>query len=98
MGNDPKDRQDADVDGTPDDLSVLDQAVLLAISHRQRDSTPLSLDQDRLLDSWISGRLPPEDRIRAAELAKHNTFAAERILESRLIAAANEGSSVPNVL
>ena len=72
--------------------------MLLALSHRQRDSTPLSLDQERLLDSWMADRLPPIDADRAAELTKHNRFAAERILEHRLISAANEGPGVPSTL
>jgi hypothetical protein len=84
--------------GTPDDLRPIDRAMLLALSHRQRDSTPLSMDQERLLDSWIAGRLPPIDADRAAELAKHNKFAAERVLERRLIAAANESPAVASVL
>ncbi len=84
--------------GMSDDLRPIDLAMLLALSHRQRDSTPLSLDQERLLDSWIGGRLPPIDADRAAELPKHNRFAAERILESRLLSTANEGPGVPSTL
>ena len=84
--------------GMSDDLRSIDRAMLLALSHRQRDSTPLSLDQERLLDSWIADRLPPIDADRAAELTKHNRFAAERILERRLISAANEGPGVPSTL
>ena len=84
--------------GMSDDLRPIDRAMLLALSHRQRDSTPLSLDQERLLDSWIADRLPPIDADRAAELTKHNRFAAERILERRLISAANEGPGVPSTL
>ena len=84
--------------GMSDDLQPIDRAMLLALSHRQRNSTPLSLDQERLLDSWIAGRLPQIDADRAAELTKHNKFAAERILECRLIAAANEGPGIPSAL
>jgi hypothetical protein len=84
--------------GMSDELRPIDRAMLLALSHRQRDSTPLSLDQERLLDSWIADRLPPIDANRAAELTKHNRFAAERILERRLISAANEGPGVPSTL
>jgi hypothetical protein len=83
---------------TSDDLRSIDWAMLLALSHHQRDSTPLSLDQERLLDSWMADRLPPIDADRAAELAKHNVFAAERVLERRLISAANEGPGVPSAL
>ena len=84
--------------GMSDDLRSIDRAMLLALSRHQRDSTPLSLDQERLLDSWIADRLPPVDADRAAELTKRNSFAAERVLEHRLISAANEGSGVPSTL
>jgi hypothetical protein len=84
--------------GMSEELRPIDRAMLLALSHRQRDSTPLSVDQERLLDSWISDRLPPVDADRAAELTKYNRFAAERILEHRLISAANEGPGVPSTL
>ena len=84
--------------GMSDDLRSIDRALLLALSHRQRDSTPLSLDQERLLDSWIADRLTPTDADGAAELTKRNRFAAERILERRLISAANEGPGVPSTL
>jgi hypothetical protein len=72
--------------------------MLLALSRHQGDSTPLSRDQERLLDSWVDGRLSSIDADRAAELAKHNVFAAERVLERRLISAANEGPDVPGTL
>ncbi len=98
MSKDPKDIEERPPVGMPDDLPPIDRAMLLALSHRQGDSTPLSLDQERLLDSWIGGRLPPIDGDRAAELTKHNRFAAERILEGRLISAANEGPDVPSTL
>ena len=84
--------------GMSDDLRSIDRAMLLALSHRQRDSTPLSRDQERLLDSWMADDLPPIDADRAAELTKHNRFAAERVLERRLISAANEGPGVPSTL
>jgi hypothetical protein len=83
--------------GMPD-LNEIDRAMLLAISHRQRDNAPLSPDQERLLDDWIAGQLPSNEADRAAELTKLNKLAAERILEHRLIAAANEGPDVPAAL
>jgi hypothetical protein len=81
-----------------DDLRSTDRAMLVALSHHQRDSTPLSPDQERLLDGWVDGRLSSIDADRAAELAKHSVFAAERVLERRLISAANEGPGVPGTL
>jgi hypothetical protein len=98
MSEGAKDMDDRPPMGMTDDLPPPDRAMLLALSHRQRDSTPLSLDQERLLDSWMADHLPPNDADRAAELAKHNKFAAERILEHRLISAANEGPGVSGAL
>jgi hypothetical protein len=91
MSDDPK------TSGMPD-LNEIDRAMLSAISHRQRDNTPLSPEQERLLDDWIAGRLPSSEADRAAELTKFNKLAAERILDRRLIAAANEGPDVPSAL
>ena len=89
---------DKDPIGMSDDLRTTDRAILTALSHRQGDSTPLSPDQERLLDGWVAGRLSSFDADRAAELAKHNVFAAERVMERRLISAANEGPVVPGTL
>ena len=89
---------DRDTIGMSDDSPTTDRAILTALSHRQGDSTPLSPDQERLLDGWVAGRLSSFDADRAADLAKHNVFAAERILERRLISAANEGPAVPRNL
>lgn len=98
MSGDPKDQEDAPLGRIPDDPDEIDRAMLSAISRRQRDNTPLSFDQERLLDDWIAGRLPQNDADRAAELTSHNIFAAEHILELKLIAAANEGPDVPSAL
>jgi hypothetical protein len=89
---------DKDPIGVSDDLRTTDRAILTALSHRQGDSTPLSPDQERLLDGWVAGRLSSFDADRAAELTKHNLFAAERVLERRLLSAANEGPAVPGTL
>jgi hypothetical protein len=98
VSNDPKDHEAASPGDMPGDLSEIDRAMLLIISHRQRDTAPLSADQERLLDTWMAGRLSAVDADRAAELAKHNLLAAERVLEHRLIAAANHAPAVPNAL
>ena len=65
---------DKDPIGMSDDLRSTDRAILTALSHRQGDSTPLSPDQERLLDGWVAGRLSSFDADRAAELAKHNSI------------------------
>jgi hypothetical protein len=98
MSEDPKNRENTPPAGTSDDLPAVDRAMLLALSHHQRVGTPLSLDQEGLLDRWIAGSLSLVDADRAAELTKHNKFAAERVLERRLIAAADDGPNVPSAL
>src|SRR4051794_9015837 len=80
------------------DLSEIDRALLSAISHRQLENRPLSSDQERLLDAWIAGELSSNEADRAAELTSSSKLAAERILERRLIAAANEGPDVPSAV
>jgi hypothetical protein len=96
MSEDPKETENTPSAGISDDLRAVDRAMLLALSHHQRKSISLSLDQERLLDRWIAGTLTLVEADAAAELTKHNKFAAERVLERRLIAAANEGPEVPS--
>jgi len=80
------------------DLRAIDQAMLLAISPGQRTQTPLSVDQERLIDNWIAGHLTPLDADRAGELVKHNRPAAERVLERRLMVAADVSPAIPSAL
>jgi hypothetical protein len=80
--------EDGDAKGT-------DQAMLLALMNRGRDTALLSAEQEKLLDDWMADRLPAADVDRAEALAKNNAFAAERILENRLMAAARNEPPVP---
>jgi hypothetical protein len=70
--------------------------MLAALMNRGHDTALLSAEQEKLLDDWMADRLPVADVDRAEALAKNNVFAAERILENRLMAAA-KGLVVPNV-
>jgi hypothetical protein len=98
MSDNPNNREDPHGDREPGDFPQIDRALLTVVSHRQRDNTPLSLDQEHLLDDWVAGRLSASDADRAAELAKLNYAAAERVLERRLITVANAGPEVPSAL
>ncbi len=82
----------------PSELLAIDQAMLLALSHRPRGGAPLTVEQEALLDNWVTGRLSASEADQAAELTKRNGFASERVLERRLIAAANDGPGVPAAL
>jgi hypothetical protein len=79
----------------PDELRAIDRAMLAAIAGHQRAATPLSYAQEALLDEWVAGRLSAADADRAETLTRQNTFAAERVLERRLVEAANAGPGVP---
>lgn len=81
-----------------EELKGIDQAMLSALLNSRRDTAILSSDQERLLDDWMDDRLPPADAARAADLAKNNAFAAERILEHRLLSAAGRGPPIPEAL
>jgi hypothetical protein len=82
----------------PDDLRSIDQALLLALSRTPRGGVPLTADQEQLLDAWLTGRLSEVEADRAVALTKQNAFAAEHILERRLVTAAEAGSAVPAAL
>ena len=98
MIEDPNDMKNRTHSEISDELQATDRALLLALSSRQRDKTPLSLDHERLIDNWIAGHLPPVEADRAAELTKNNRLAAERVLECRLMKAAKAGPGIPSSL
>jgi hypothetical protein len=81
-----------------DEPEAVDQVMLAVLSNRGREATVLSADQERLLDEWVAGRLAPGDAERAALLVKQNALAAERVLERRLLEAAQQGPPVPQDL
>jgi hypothetical protein len=82
----------------PEAPEAADPVMLAVLSNRGRDATPLSPDQERLLDDWVAGRLAPAEAERAAALTKQNTLAAERVLERRLLEAARQSPPVPQGL
>lgn len=94
----PSDMETNRQSGEPDDLTAMDRALLLALSSVRRDGAPLSVFQEDLLDEWMAGQLLPADSDRAAALIARNGLAAERVLERRLVGAANSGSEVPAAL
>ncbi|MGZ5902938.1 MAG: hypothetical protein ACXWK3_24570 [Reyranella sp.] len=81
-----------------DEPEAVDPVMLAVLSNRGRDGTPLSADQEGLLDDWVAGRLAPEQADRAAALAKQNTLAAGCVLERRLLEAARQSPPVPQEL
>jgi hypothetical protein len=93
MTGDPRDADPAAGDEPPAD------AVMLALlSNRGRSGSPLSAEQERLLDAWVAGRLPADNAQRAEALTRDNAVAAERVLERRLLEAAGRNAPVPDAL
>jgi hypothetical protein len=81
-----------------DEPEAVDQVMLAVLANRGRNAIVLSADQERLLDDWVAGGLAPEDAERAAMLVRQNSLAAERVLERRLQAAAQQSPPVPHDL
>jgi hypothetical protein len=61
--------------------------AILASSNRRRAA--LSLDEERLLDDWLAGRLSLARSDAASDLVRNNVLAAERVLERRLLTLAS---------
>jgi hypothetical protein len=72
--------------------------MLALLSNKGRRGSPLSMEQERLLDDWAAGRLSGDDAARAEVLARENTTAAERVLERRLLEATDRDAAVPEAL
>jgi len=98
MSDTPERGGDGQPVATGIDLKEVDQVMLAALSTRQRTAEILSSNQEGLLDAWVEGKLSSAEANGAVELVQQNIFAAERVLERRLLAAANEGPSVPPAL
>lgn len=71
-----------------------DPVMLAVLANSGRNATPLSADQERLLADWVAGGLAPDGAARAAAIVKQNALAAERVLELRLQAAAQQSAPV----
>jgi hypothetical protein len=75
-----------------------DPVMLALLSHKGGGRSPLSVEQERLLDDWVAGRSSGADATRAEALARENAAAAERVLERRLLEAADQDAAVPQAL
>lgn len=82
----------------PGDEPPADPVMLALLSNKGRGRSPLSIEQERLLDDWVAGRLTGSDASRAEVLARENAAAAERVLERRLLAATDRDAAVPEAL
>ena len=57
MNEDPKHQGPGTQPDSSEDLRAIDQAMVLALSRRQRGGMPLSASQEQLLDDWVLGLL-----------------------------------------
>jgi hypothetical protein len=87
--------QPPDASDEPEDV---DRVMLAVLSNRGRNAEALSPEQERLLDDWMANRLDPGQSARAANLVRQNILAAERVLERRLLEAAERSPAVPQDL
>jgi len=72
-----------------------DGSLIAALFNRRRQWLPLSPDQIRIVDEFVAGRLAGEAAAAAERLVRENAFAAERVMERRLLEQA-ESSPAPS--
>jgi hypothetical protein len=84
--------------GPGDEPETADPVMLALLSNKGRRPSPLTAEQERLLDDWVAGRLASGEAARAEALVKENAWAAERVLERRLLDASGRDAAVPEAL
>src|SRR5229473_2870842 len=85
----PSRRDTADRDGA---------SLMAALFNRRRQWIPLSSDQIKLVDEFVAGQLAGEAASAAERLVRENAFAAERVMERRLVQQAKSGPAPPRAL
>jgi len=75
-----------------------DASLMAALFNRRRQWTPLSSDQIRIVDEFVAGRLAGEVASAAERLVRENAFAAERVMERRLLQQAESSPTPPRAL
>ena len=74
---------------------MTDRAMLAALSNRRKDFRPLTAEQVRSIDAWVSAELVATEEEEVSALVKSNIYAAERVVEQRLWRAVHKGPAVP---
>jgi hypothetical protein len=81
------------------DMADRDGASLMAaLFNRRRQWTPLSSDQIKIVDEFVAGQLAGEAASAAERLVRENAFAAERVMERRLLQQAESSPTPPRAL
>ena len=75
-----------------------DGSLMAALFNRRRQWLPLSSDQIRIVDEFVAGRLAGEAAAAAERLVRENAFAAERVMERRLLQQAESSPAPPRAL
>ncbi len=75
-----------------------DGSLMAALFNRRRQWTPLSSDQIKIVDEFAAGRLVGEAASVAERLVRENAFAAERVMERRLLQQAESSPAPPRAL
>jgi hypothetical protein len=73
-------------------------SLLAALTNRRRQWTPLSSDQCKVVDEFAAGRLTGEAATAAERFVRDNAFAAERVIERRLLQQAESSPAPPRAL
>jgi hypothetical protein len=85
-------------DDMPTRRDAGDASLMAALFNRRRQWTPLSPDQIKIVDEFAAGQLAGEAAVVAERLVLENAFAAERVLERRLVQQAESGPAPPRAL
>ena len=75
-----------------------DGSLVAALFNRRRQWLPLSPDQIKIVDEFVAGRLAGEAAAAAERLVRENAFAAERVMERRLLQQAESSPAPPRAL
>jgi hypothetical protein len=75
-----------------------DGSLMAALFNRRGQWLPLSPDQIRIVDEFVAGRLAGEAAAAAERLVRENAFAAERVMERRLLQQAESSPAPPRAL
>ena len=85
-------------DDTPSRRDADGASLMAALFNRRRQWMPLSSDQIKIVDEFAAGRLAEEAAAGAERLVRENAFAAERVMERRLLQQAERGPAPPRAL
>src|SRR4051812_42921192 len=75
-----------------------DVSLMAVLFNRRKQWAPLSSDQIKIVDEFVAGQLAGEPASAAERLVRENAFAAERVMERRLLQQAESSPTPPRAL